>query len=219
MITDADFERPDPALLNGLAAFSAATIHEANGQRGAVSSMLKPLDPAMRVCGPALTVQCPAGDNLMIHAAIAMARPGDVLVVDHQGSLDDGPFGDLLAQACLARGVIGLVIDGCVRDAATLKQMGFPVFARGLCIRGTTKDRPGSIGRPISLAGEPVEPGDAILGDENGVVVVRRQDIAGAIAAAGEREAKEARLRDAIRNGECTLDLLDLRKRLPKTGQ
>ena len=215
MIADADFERPDPALLKSLAAFSAATVHEANGQRGAVSSLLKPLDPSMRVCGAALTVHCPAGDNLMIHAAIAMARPGDVLVVDHQGSLDDGPFGDLLAEACLARGIVGLVIDGCVRDASTLRQMGFPVFARGLCIKGTTKDRMGSIGRPISLAGEPVEPGDAILGDEDGVVVVRRQDIESAIAASGEREAREATLRAAIKSGATTLDLLDLKKRLP----
>ena len=219
MTIDASFERPDPALLLELAAFSAATIHEANGQRGAVSSALKPLDPAMRVCGSALTVHCPAGDNLAIHAAIAVARPGDVLVVDHQGSLDDGPFGDLLAQACLAKGILGLVIDGCVRDATTLKQMGFPVFARGLCIKGTTKNWPGSIGRPISLAGEPVEPGDAILGDEDGIVVVRRQDIASAIAAAGQREAKEARLRKVIESGESTLDLLDLRKRLPTIGQ
>lgn len=211
---DADYERPVPSLLEELAAFSSATIHEANGQRGAVSGALKPLDPAMRVCGSALTVHCPAGDNLMIHAAIAVARPGDVLVVDHQGALDDGPFGDLLAEACLARGIRGLVIDGCVRDATTIRQMNFPVFARGLCIKGTTKNRLGSIGRPISLAGVPVAPGDAILGDEDGVVVVRRADIAGAIAAAIQREAKEAAMREAIRNGACTLDLLDLRNRL-----
>lgn len=211
---DADFERPDPTLLGQLAAFSAATIHEANGQRGAVSSALQSLDPVMRLCGTALTVHCPAGDNLMIHAAIAVAQPGDVLVVDHQGSMDDGPFGDLLAQACLAKGILGLVIDGCVRDAATLKQMNFPVFARGLCIKGTTKVKPGTIGRPISLAGEHVEPGDAILGDEDGVVVVRRQDIASVITASREREAKEAVMRDAIRNGASTVDLLDLKSRL-----
>lgn len=209
-----DFPRPADAEIAALAGFSSSTVHEAIGQVGAMASIVKPIAPGMRVCGPALTVDCPAGDNLMIHAAIAGARPGDVLVVDHKGALDDGPFGEVMATACRARGIVGLVIDGCVRDSAEIRAMGFPVFARGLCIRGTTKALHGSIGRPITCARVAVEPGDIVLGDEDGLVVVPRARTAEAAEAAAERVRREAEMMEKIRAGVTTVELLGLEPRL-----
>jgi 4-hydroxy-4-methyl-2-oxoglutarate aldolase len=209
-----DFPRPPAGEVLRLAAYSAATIHEATGLKGALPSAIRPIDRAMRLCGPALTVFCPAGDNLMIHAAIEGASPGDVLVVDHEGAMDDGPFGDVLAAACRARGIAGLVIDGCVRDAAELRAMGFPVFARGLCIRGTTKRRFGSVGQDIRIADASIRPGDVLVGDEDGLVVVARSLLSEAIAASALREAREGELREALRAGASTVDLLGLRETL-----
>lgn len=204
-----------PAAFAALAPFSAATVHEAIGGRGALPARIRPLDRAMRVCGPALPVFCPAGDNLMLHAAVAEAEPGAVLVVDHEAAAEDGPFGDVLAAACRARGIAGLVIDGCVRDAAALRAEGFPVFCIGVCLRGTTKTRRGTVGAPIRLGGVIVHRGDAVLGDEDGVVVVPAAEVAQAAAAACAREASEAALREALAGGAPTLDLLGLRGRLP----
>jgi 4-hydroxy-4-methyl-2-oxoglutarate aldolase len=198
-----------------LAAFSAATVHEAIGRRGALPARIRPLGPGMRVCGPALPVFCPAGDNLMLHAAIEEAPPGSVLVVDHEAAAEDGPFGDVLAAACRARGIAGLVIDGCVRDAAALRAEAFPVFCIGVCLRGTTKTRCGTVGAPIRLGDVVVRRGDAVLGDEDGVVVVPATEVAQAAAAACAREAGEAALREALAEGALTLDLLGLRGRLP----
>lgn len=204
----------DDAALAALGAFPAATVHEAIGGRGALPARIRPLDRAMRVCGPALPVFCPAGDNLMLHAAIAEAPPGAVLVVDHEAAAEDGPFGDVLAAACRARGIAGLVIDGCVRDAAALRAMGFPVFCIGVCLRGTAKVRRGTVGAPIRLGDAVVHRGDAILGDEDGVVVVPAAEVARAAAAAAAREAEEAALREALAAGALALDFLGLRERL-----
>lgn len=212
--TSFDFTRPPAAEVAALAGFSSATLHEAIGQGGAMAGVVKPIGAGMRVCGPALTVDCPAGDNLAIHAAIAGARPGDLLVVDHKGAMDDGPFGEVMATACLARGIVGLVIDGCVRDSAEIRALRFPVFARGLCIRGTAKTQPGAIGRPIVCAGAAVAPGDVVLGDDDGVVVVPRGRAAEAVHAATERLQKEAEMMERIRAGATTVELLGLQSRL-----
>jgi 4-hydroxy-4-methyl-2-oxoglutarate aldolase len=207
-----DFERPERAQIAQLAAFSSATIHETNGQRGALPHFLKPVSPEMRLHGAILTVFCPAGDNLPLHLAIEGARKGDVLVVDHEGSLDDGPFGDVMAEACIAKGIAGLVIDGCIRDATTIRQMNFPVFSRGLCIKGTTKLHAGRIGVPIRLGDQTVESGDIIIGDEDGLVFVGRQELAGLAEKCAQREQREVELRHAIRTGMSTIDLLGLRR-------
>ena len=209
-----EFERPDKDCIAQLAAFSCATIHEANGQRGALPHFLKPISRDMRLFGTVLTVHCPAGDNLALHRAIVGAHPGDVLVVDHEGSLGDGPFGDLMAEACIAKGIAGLVIDGCIRDAATIRGMNFPVFCRGLCIKGTTKLHAGRIGYPIRLGELTVDSGSVILGDEDGVVIVSREELPEAIGKCTERERKEADMREAIRSGMSTIDLLNLRAKL-----
>ncbi|MDB5623684.1 MAG: 4-carboxy-4-hydroxy-2-oxoadipate aldolase/oxaloacetate decarboxylase [Devosia sp.] len=211
---DFRFERPAEAELAELARYSSATIHEAIGQRGALPGSIKPIDAAMRLCGPALTVFCPRGDNLMLHVAIADAQEGDILVVDHEGSMDDGPFGDVLASACLARGIAGLVIDGCVRDLSAIKVMGFPVFSRGASILGTKKVRLGSIGQPLRFGDVLINAGDAVVGDEDGLVVVPRGQIASASMLCTAREAKEADMRRALRDGATTLDLLGLRGEL-----
>jgi len=210
-----DFARPDADAIAALARFSAATVHEAIGRKGAFPSGLKPIAPGMRVCGPALTVECPPGDNLMLHAAVDGARPGDVLVVDYKGFLEAGPFGDVMGVASLARGIAGLVIDGCVRDCADLSAMRFPVFSLGLSIKGTTKERLGAIGAPIICAGVPVSPGDVILGDDDGLVVVTPDELQGAIERSAAREAHETEMRAALRAGASTLDLLNLRGKLP----
>ena len=206
-----DFERPTPAEIEALSALPPVTLHEVIGQKGAMPGCIKPIYPGMRLCGPAFTVDCRPGDNLAIHAAVAAARPGDVLVVDYKGFAESGPFGDILATACVARGVVGMVIDGCVRDGPAIRAMGFPIFARGLNMKGTTKLAPGAVGVPITCAGVPVAPGDAVVGDDDGVVVVPRALVAAACRAAREREDKEASMRERLRAGATTVDLLNLR--------
>jgi len=183
------------------------------GRIGALPAAIKPIDRDTRLIGPAFAVFCPAGDNLMLHKAIEAAGPGDVLVVDHEASMTDGPFGDIMAEACRAKGIAGLVIDGCVRDAATLRAMGFPVFARGLCIRGTDKSRETSLDKPITIDDVTVATGDIVVGDEDGVVIVPRAMVEKAITAATRREGKEEDMRKALREGASTLDLLGLRGR------
>lgn len=203
----------DPGQLAALASFSSATLHEAMGRIGALPAAIRPIDRETRLCGPAFPVFCPAGDNLMIHKAIEAAAAGEILVVDHESSMGDGPFGDVLAEACQARGIAGLVIDGCVRDATTLRAMGFPIFARGLCIEGTDKVRTSPLGAPIILGKTTIHRGDIVIGDEDGVVIVPQAMIASAIEAARNREEKEDALRAALRAGQTTMDLLGLRDR------
>ncbi|HYZ14852.1 MAG TPA: 4-carboxy-4-hydroxy-2-oxoadipate aldolase/oxaloacetate decarboxylase [Candidatus Acidoferrum sp.] len=203
------FERPSRALLDAARRFSSATLHEASGQRGALPSALKPVDPSMRICGPALTVHAPPGDNLWLHRAIVLAQPGDVLIAGVDNAYEHGYWGEIMSTAASARGVGGLVIDGCVRDGALLGAIGIPVFARGLCIRGTTKDfaARGWLNSPLRIADVTVRPGDLIVGDGDGVVVVERERIAETLAAAEQREAKEASVLEQLRRGETTLGI------------
>ena len=214
MISIQTFTRPDRDVVNTLAGFGTATLHEVLGQKGAMPFAIKPIYPGMRVCGAALTVDCRPGDNLAIHAAVEVAQPGDVLVVDYKGYVESGPFGDVLATACMKAGIRGMVIDGCVRDGSTLREMGFPVFGRGLSMKGTTKAQPGSAGVPIICAGVAVAPGDAIVGDDDGVVVIPRDAIAATAKAAQEREDKEAAMREKLKAGATTIDLLGLSRLL-----
>ena len=214
MITIEKFARPSAASLAAVAAFGSATLHEALGGQGAMPHAIKPIYPRMKLCGAALTVECRPGDNLAIHAAVETAKPGDVLVVDYKGYLEAGPFGDVLATACIAAGIRGMVIDGCVRDGASLHEMGFPVFGRGLNMKGTSKNQPGKVGVPIICAGVAVAPGDVVLGDDDGVVVVPRSRVAATVKAARERDDKEAAMREKLKKGSTTIELLDLAKLL-----
>ncbi|USX28983.1 4-carboxy-4-hydroxy-2-oxoadipate aldolase/oxaloacetate decarboxylase [Oxalobacteraceae bacterium OTU3CINTB1] len=209
---------PDISLdtLRGLRELGAATVHEAQGGKGALDSGMKPIDAAMRVAGPAFTVDARPADNLMLHYAMLKARPGDVLVVDAKGFLEAGVWGDVFTEQALKMGLAGLVINGAVRDAAAIIAAGFPVFARGLSIKGTGKHQPGRIDVPVVIGDVEIQPGDIVIGDQDGLVVVARKDADAVLAAGRAREAKEAAYRERIRNGATTVDLLDLAETLQR---
>ena len=206
------------AELDQLKRLGTATIHEAQGQRGAVDPRIAPLDPSMRLAGPALTVDIRPGDNLMIHYALTKARPGDVLVVDAKAFVDAGPWGDVLTFAAQQIGIAGLVIDGAVRDASQIVEMGFPVFCRGLSIRGTNKHQPGKLNLPLILGGVAVRPGDIEVGDRDGLVIVAADEVPEVIAASAAREQKEAQMRERLAQGATMVELLGLRETLEALG-
>jgi len=185
----------------------AATIHEAAGKTGALPSAIKPVSTTFRVCGPAVTVHSPAGDNLWIHRALYAAQPGDVLVVHVSGAYEHGYWGEIMSTAAKVRGLAGLVIDGCVRDGLLLEQIGLPVFARGLCIRGTGKDfdAPGWINFPALFADVTVQAGDLVVGDADGVVCVPRTRAGTVLQAAERRVRDEAKILERLQQGESTL--------------
>jgi 4-hydroxy-4-methyl-2-oxoglutarate aldolase len=188
------------------------------GRIGAMESGVKPLHPAMRVAGRALTVDCAPADNLMIQYAVTIARAGDVLVVDAKGFAEAGAWGDLLSTYAQLVGIAGLVIDGAVRDSQQIVEMGFPVFTRAISIKGTGKNQPGSVNEAIVCAGVPVEPGDIVVGDADGVVVVPGGDLDRAVDLTAARQSKEDGLRSDLRNGTSLVDLLGLRDRLNSLG-
>ncbi|MGH7828853.1 MAG: 4-carboxy-4-hydroxy-2-oxoadipate aldolase/oxaloacetate decarboxylase [Candidatus Binatia bacterium] len=202
-----DIERPEAALVKRAAVFSSATLHEAMGRKGALPYGIKPIHPDMRLCGPAVTVSSSPIDNLMIHRAIYVAQPGDILVVVVGGHYEAGYFGEIMTYAAQQRGIAGFVIDGCVRDAALIHQMGFPVFARGLSIRGTKKEGVGHINQRITIGEIVISPGDLIAGDGDGLVVVPREEVSRAVAEAQKREEKEEHFKQELAGGKTTLDL------------
>ena len=196
----------------------AATVYEAQGAKGALDQGIKPIDPTVRLAGPALTVDCRPADNLMLHYAVQKAAPGDVLVVDAKGFMEAGPWGDVLTIQAMKVGIAGLVINGCVRDANLIIELGFPVFCRGLSIKGTGKNQPGRLNVPITFGDVLIHPGDIIVGDRDGVVVVPRDEVASAISSSLAREEKEAGQRKAIEQGAMTAELLNLTDTLKRFG-
>ncbi|WP_240612425.1 4-carboxy-4-hydroxy-2-oxoadipate aldolase/oxaloacetate decarboxylase [Salinicola lusitanus] len=205
-------------VMDTLKTLGSATIHEAQGQRGAMDSGIKPLDPTLRVAGRALTVDCSPGDNLLIHYAISKARPGDVLVVDAKGFTEGGPWGDILTLAATLAGISGLIIDGMVRDADTIIESRFPVFCRGLSIKGTHKHQSGKVNETIQCGGVAIRAGDIVVGDRDGVVVVASEALDDVITASQAREEKEEAFRRELEQGASTLDLLNLRGTLDRLG-
>jgi 4-hydroxy-4-methyl-2-oxoglutarate aldolase len=205
--TRRDFERVSAQLVAAARELPVATLHEAGGKIGALPSAIKPVAPSFRVCGPAFTVHAPAGDNLWLHRALAIAQPGDVLVVHTGGAHEHGYWGEIMTTMAQVRQLGGLVIDGCVRDGVLLEQIGFPVFARGLCIRGTGKDygATGWLGAPLLLGDVTVHPGDLVAGDRDGVVVVPRARAAEVVDKARRREADEAAILARVEAGESTM--------------
>ena len=187
-----------------------ATVGEAWPAARMMSAPLRPLAPGMVLAGRALTVRCRPGDNLALHLAIAAAQPGDVLVVDYGGSVESGPFGEIMALACQMRGIAGLVIDGAVRDSAQITSLGFPVFARGLNIRGTVKQDPGVIGSTLAIGGVDITTGDVVFADADAILVLAISDLDAALAAARDRAARETLIMDRLRQGETTLSILGL---------
>ncbi|MFT4190899.1 MAG: 4-carboxy-4-hydroxy-2-oxoadipate aldolase/oxaloacetate decarboxylase [Comamonas sp.] len=201
-----------------LRALGAATLYEAQGAKGALDHGLKPLDPAVRLAGPACTVEARPGDNLVLHYAVLKARSGDVLVVDAKAFMEAGPWGDVLTVQAMQRGIAGLVINGCVRDANLIIELGFPVFCRGLSIKGTGKNQPGRVNVPIVIGDALIHPGDIIVGDRDGLVVVPQGEVESALASSLLREEKEARQREAIAQGVSTVELLGLAPALERLG-
>lgn len=190
-----------------LARFSAATLHEALGKTGNLPSAIKPITPGMKVCGPAYTVKTIPCDNKIIHRAYAQAPAGSVLVVDCSGYYEAGYWGDLMSLGAKTKGIAGLVIDACVRDADDIDAMGFPVFSRGLCIRGTSSVEGGTLNQPIIIGDVLISPGDMIVGDRDGVVVVPQARIAEAIEKATAREAREEWVREQLRQGKTSIQI------------
>lgn len=205
----ADIARVDAQTVARASALPTATLHEASGRIGCMPSAIKPVAPQFRVCGPAVPVHSPGGDNLWLHRAIYVAQPGDVLVVHVSDVHDYGYWGEIMSLAAKVRQLGGLVIDGCVRDGAILAEFGLPVFARGLCIRGTGKDygARGWINHPVLFGALTVHPGDLVVGDTDGVVVLPRERAPELVSAAEEREAKEAQILERLRAGERTLEV------------
>ena len=191
-----------------------ATIYEAQGAKGALDSGIKPIDPGMRLAGPALTVDTRPADNLMLHYALLKAKPGDVLVVDAKGFMEAGPWGDVMTQQALQIGLAGLVINGAVRDASSIVEMGFPVFCRGLSIKSTGKNQRGRVNVPVCIGDVQVNPGDIIVGDRDGMVVVAYGEVEAAIRNSLARIEKEKMFREKIKNGIKTAELLGLEETL-----
>lgn len=196
-----------------------ATVYEAQGAKGALDSGMKPIDPTVRLAGPALTVDARPADNLILHYAVLKAKPGDVLVVDAKGFMEAGPWGDVLTLQAMKLGIAGLVISGCVRDANLIIDLGFPVFCRGLSIKGTGKNQPGKVNVPICIGDAVIRPGDIIVGDRDGLVVVAQDEVDMAIANSIAREDKEVQQRKAIEEGSTnTVELLTLGDTLKRFG-
>jgi 4-hydroxy-4-methyl-2-oxoglutarate aldolase len=200
----------EPDLRAELLRLGSATVYEAAGAEGALDPAIAPVWPGARVCGPALPVQCSPGDNLAVHLALAAAEPGVVLVVDAHAHLA-GYCGEVLAVAAQARGVLGLVMDGGVRDTDALERLRFPVFARGRSIARTVKHEPGRVGQPVVAGGALVRPGDVVVADADGVAVIRAERLGEVLDASRARVAKEEGVMERLRAGELTLDLLGLR--------
>jgi len=207
LTTRLDFERLSPRLAADAARLPTATLHEAGRKTGALPSAIRPVAPHFRLAGSALTVHSPGGDNLWLHRALDVAQPGDVLVVFTGGVYEHGYWGEIMTTMAKVRGLAGRVIDGCVRDGVLLGEIGFPVFARGLCIRGTGKDfgATGWINHPVTMGEVIVHPGDLVAGDFDGVVAIPQARAAEVIAAGRKREAEEAAILRRLEAGESTL--------------
>jgi 4-hydroxy-4-methyl-2-oxoglutarate aldolase len=213
-----NFQRADAEVIKTLGQLGVATVHEAQGRTGLMRPFMRPIYPTARAVGSAVTVLCAPGDNLMIHAAIEVLKPGDILVVTTFSESTDGMFGDLLAVSTRTHGGVGLIIDAGIRDVADLTAMDFPVWAKAVSAQGTVKATAGSVNIPIVAAGTTVNPGDVIVADVDGVVVVPRARAAEVAKLGNDRIAKEEKARERLRSGELGLDFYGLRKKLEELG-
>ena len=210
--------RAAPADIENVGKFTAATIHEAQGRRGAIESAIKPIDPEMSFVGSACTVVCAPRDTQMLQIAIHYAQPGDVLVVSAGEYAEAGMFGDVLGNACKAKGIAALVSDAGVRDTRELRELGLPVFSGSVSIKGTVKETLGTINHPIVFGGEYIRPGDIVKGDADGIVIVRREEVAEVAELSARRDATEAALIEKYWAGGTTIELCNLTEVLRAKG-
>jgi len=188
-----DIERTPSHIVKQAGEFPSSILADVAGRRGALSGRIAALAPTMRFAGTAITVEVRPGDNLMIHAAMAIAKPGDVLVVDGKGDLSSALMGEIMTQQCIALGIVAVVIDGAVRDSEAIRGLGFPMYAAGLNPNGPTKFVPGRLNHPISIGGVTVAPGDLVVGDADGVTVIERDKAAAMLPLAAEKVAAETK--------------------------
>jgi 4-hydroxy-4-methyl-2-oxoglutarate aldolase len=210
--------RADAALVKRLGVLGVSTAHEAYGRAGLMKPYMRPVWAGGEAAGTAVTVLAHPGDNWMIHVAVEQCKPGDILVVGCSADNTDGMFGDLLATSLMARGVVGLVIDAGVRDVKSLREMGFPVWSRAISAKGTVKAALGAVNVPVVCAGVNVMPGDAVIADDDGVVVIKRKDTADVAAKGEKRHADEEGKRKQLASGALGLDMYNMREPLKKAG-
>lgn len=212
------FERPSNEIIDKFSKLAVATVHEASGRKGDVDSRIKPIRRGAKICGPAFTVQCHPKDNLMLHKALQKASPGDIIVATTDGHYEAGYWGDLMTTSAIARKLGGLAIDGCIRDSEEIAATGWPVFCRGFCITGTVKNTLGLVNHPTIFGGTLVNPGDIILGDDDGMVIVDKNRCEEIYASAVKRVEKEIEKAELLKSGKTSVELNNLDAKFEKLG-